>query len=72
MQLLTLNQNLGTVSFDKILTWLTAGKHGFTHCRRRNRQHSSLFVFSVFCLVRGVGLTDADTEALPPPTQYRA
>lgn len=54
-------------SFDKILTWLTAGKHGFTHCGRRKREHASLFMFPVFCLVGCVALTDADTDALPPP-----
>lgn len=65
-----LNRNLGTVGFDKIPVWLAAGKRGFTHRGRRNREQASLFMFSVFALVGCVGLTDADTEVLPPP-QYR-
>jgi len=38
----------------------------------RNREHVSLFKFSAFCLVRCVGLTDADMEALAPPCECGA
>lgn len=35
-------------------TWLTAGKHGFTHCGRRDRE---CFSFNVFCPVLGEKLS---------------
>jgi len=61
-----LNQNLVTVGFHKILAWLTSRKHGFTYCGKRNGEHASLFMFSVFCLMGCVCLTDADMEDLLP------
>lgn len=61
-----LNQNLVTVGFHKILTWLTSRKHGFTYCGKRNGEPAYLFMFSVFRLMGCVYLTDADMEDVLP------
>ena len=59
-----LNQHLVTTGLQKILTWFTPEEHGSIYCGKRNGEHVSLLMLSVFRLVGCDCLTDADMEDL--------